>query len=255
MVPDTGARDPRPWMTRQQHEKVHDMTRRDSFLRGLLVAFGVPGLVLFATSMGYGALARDSGFELAQALLITAAFYALPAQVIFVDLMARGTPVVAVAFVIALTAIRLLPMTVSLMPYLRDPAAPRWLTYVIAHFVAVTAWIEGVQRLPRLPEHARLLHYGGIGVGMLSATLLGSAIGFGLAVSVPAVIAAALLFVTPTYFLLSLLTVMRTSADAVAIVLGVVLGPFFYVMTPGFDLLLTGVIGGTLAFAVGRWRS
>lgn len=229
------------------------MTRRESFLRGVVVAFGVPGAVLCATSMGYGALARDSGFELAQALLIGAVFYALPAQVILVDLMARDTPVIAIAFVIALTAIRLLPMTVTLMPYLRDPVAPRWLVYLIAHFVAVTAWIEGVQRLPRLAEHVRLVHYGGIGVGMLSSTLLGSAIGFTLAGGVPALLAAALLFMTPIYFLLSLLTVMRTGADGVAIVLGCVMGPLFYVLAPGFDLLITGVLGGTVAYVIGRW--
>lgn len=231
------------------------VSRGKSFARGLLVAFGVPGAVLCATSMGYGALARDSGFDLAQTLLISALFYALPAQVIFVDLMARGTPVIAVAFVITLTAIRLLPMTVALMPYLRDPTAPRWLAYPVAHFVAVTAWIEGIQRLPRMPERLRLFHYGGIGVGMLGATLSGSFIGYGLAGTVPALIAASLLFVTPVYFLLSLFSVARSSVDGTAIALGCVLGPLFYVMLPGFDLLATGLTGGTLAFVIGRWRS
>ena len=100
--------------------------------------------------MGYGALAHDAGFELGQTLLISASFYALPAQVIFVDQMARGASLAAAAFAVTLTAVRLLPMTVSMMPYLRDPELPRCVVFPIAHFMAVTSWIEGNRVLPGL---------------------------------------------------------------------------------------------------------
>jgi hypothetical protein len=36
--------------------------------------------------------------------------------------------------------------------------------------------------------------------------------------------------------------------DLLAIGIGCVLAPVFYLLMPGFDLLATGVIGGTLAF-------
>jgi hypothetical protein len=62
------------------------------------------------------------------------------------------------------------------------------------------------------------------------------------------VVSATLLFLTPIYFLLSLLATSRARMDLIAIVLGCALAPVLYVAAPGFDLLATGLIGGTLAF-------
>jgi len=239
-------------MTGLDRKRADKWSRRAAFGRGTLVALRVPGAVLCATSMGYGALARDSGFEFAQTLLITAAFYALPAQVIFVDQMTRGADVLIAGFAVTLTAVRLLPMTVSMMPYLRDPQSPRWFSFLVVHFVAVTAWIEGQRTLPSLPPHLRIAHYAGIGIGMLVATLSGSAIGFTLSAAVPALLAATLLFMTPLYFMLSLFGAAAAQSDYLAIGLGFVLGPLFFVLFPGLDLLLTGLVGGTIAFLL--WR-
>lgn len=230
-------------------------SRWQAFLRGLLFAFHVPGIVLCGTAMGYGALARDAGFELGQTLLISASFYALPAQVIFVDQMARGASLAAAAFAVTLTAVRLLPMTVSMMPYLRDPELPRCVVFPIVHFMAVTSWIEGNRVLPGLAVGLRVPHYAGIGFGMLGATLCGSVIGYMAAGVVPTEVAAALLFMTPLYFIMSLFGAMRDRADMAAIGLGCVLGPAFYLLVPGLDLLATGLVGGTIAFLIGRRRS
>ncbi|MGI9523462.1 MAG: AzlC family ABC transporter permease [Hyphomicrobiaceae bacterium] len=223
-----------------------------AFTRGLLITFRVPGTVLCATSMGFGALARDLQFDLQQALLITAAFYALPAQVIFVDQLARGATVISAMFAVMLTAVRLLPMTVALMPYLRDCKTPDWVSYLIVHFVAVTAWIEGSRVLPGMPIALRIPHYAGIGLGMLVATLSGTTLGFTLSGSVPPILSATLLFMTPIYFLLSMFDAARNASDHVAIALGAVLGPTVYLLAPGIDLLATGLVGGTVAFFMHR---
>ena len=103
-----------------------------------------------------------------------------------------------------------------------------------------------------MPPELRTIHYSGIGVGMLAATLSGSAIGFTLSATVPTLLAATLLFMTPLYFILSLFGAAVARSDYAAIVLGFALGPLFYRLAPGFDLLLTGLIGGSIAFLV--WR-
>jgi len=59
---------------------------------------------------------------------------------------------------------------------------------------------------------------------------------------------------TPIYFFLSLLATARTNSDYLALALGSMLGPVFHVLTPGFDLLLGGVAGGTIAYVFGRHR-
>ncbi|MBU2533928.1 MAG: AzlC family ABC transporter permease [Alphaproteobacteria bacterium] len=222
--------------------------------RGWLIAVRVPGIVLFASSVGYGALCRDTGLDLGLTLFINAVFFALPAQVVVVDQIARGAALTGAAFAVALTAIRLLPMTVSLLPLLRhEDRLPR-LGFLATHFVAISVWLDGIMRLPLLPTALRLPYFIGTGLGMMSATLCGSATGFIVAKSVPPIIAAVLLFMPPSFFLLSLIGTARIRADWLAIGLGAILGPVFYTLAPGVDLLLTGVIGGTIAFAVSRMR-
>ena len=72
--------------------------------------------------------------------------------------------------------------------------------------------------------------------------------GYALAGSVPTTMTATLLFLTPIYFLLSLLATARVRMDLIAVCLGCALAPVLYILVPGFDLLATGLIGGTLAF-------
>lgn len=216
------------------------------------MALTIPGLVLCATALGFGALARDLGFSAGQAVFISAVVYATPAQVVLIDLLSRGAALSAVALAVTLTAVRLLPMTVTLMPYLRDHKGRRWREVLAAHFIAITAWVEGSRRLPPLPDHLRLSHFLGIGTGMVAATGIGTLAGYVLAATLPSVLSAALLFLTPIYFLSSLMVTARNVADWFAIGLGLVMGPVFFVSVPGFDLLATGLIGGTLAYAIGR---
>lgn len=228
-------------------------TRAQSFWRGTLAAFGIPALVLFASTLGYGAFARDVGLTLGQALFLPVILQALPAQMVLADHAARGASLAAAALAVTLTAVRLLPMAVVLMPWIRGHGGPRWHELVVVHFVAVTVWLEGLRRLPHVPVHLRLVHYLGIGVGIIIGTLLSVAAGYLLAGIVPPWLAAVLLFLTPASFLLSLIETGRALGDKAAIILGAAIGPAAFLWFPGFDLLVTGLVGGTLAWFIGRW--
>ncbi len=227
--------------------------RRRAFGDGVLAAWtSVPAAVLFVTALGFGALARDAELSMEMAVFITIAIYALPAQVIFVDQLAREAALWTAAVAVTLTAIRLLPMAVTIAPYFRND--PGWFGWklVAVHFVAITAWVEGHKRLPGVPDPLRLPFYNGLGTGFSVATLLGTVLGFILAGAVPPVVSAALLLLTPVYFLLSLFGAMARRSDGLAILVGGVLGPFCHLISPEFDLLIAGVIGGTIAWLV--WR-
>jgi predicted branched-subunit amino acid permease len=227
-------------------------SRSTAFVRGLAVMFSTPGAVLFLTALGFGTLVRDAGMTMGHALFLSLVMYALPAQVMVVDQLQRGATLAAVAIAVTLTAVRLLPMTVSLLPYLRDKT-PYLLPRIVAvHFIAITAWIEGNRRLPHIPEPLRLSHFYGIGIGMMAATSIGSIAGFLVASQLPLIIQAALLFMTPAYFLLSTLASAVTRRDKLAIVLGGALAPLVYLWLPSFDLLIAGLVGGTIAYLAGR---
>ncbi len=230
------------------------MTRMRAFWRGTLALYSVPALVLYAGILGYGAFAREVGLTLGQALALPIFLQALPAQVVLADHAARGASLAAAALAVSLTAVRFLPMTVVIMPWLRGHGGPRWHELLVVHFVAVTVWIEGLRRLPTAPAEVRLVYYLGMGAGVLAGTLASTALGYLAAGAVPSWMAAALLFTMPLTFLLAMIETARSRADYFAIVAGVLFAPPAYIWMPGFDLLVTGLVGGTIAWAFGRWR-
>ncbi len=218
---------------------------------GLRVAFSLPAVLLFASGLGFGALARDGGFDLAQAAFIAGSMMALPNQVVLVDQLARNETLFAAAFAVALAALRLLPMTITLIPLLRGRRRQPLLEALAVHFVAVSSWIESHRRLPAMPVERRLASHLGFGLAFSGASVAGTVFGYMLAGGVPTPVSATLLFVIPIYFLLSLLATSTSRMDLLAIGIGCALAPVLHVVAPGFDLLATGLVGGTLAFLLG----
>ncbi len=226
-----------------------------AFWRGTIAGIGLPSCMLFASSLGYGAFARACGLSFGQTMFLPLMLQALPAQLVLADHAARDASLAAAAIAVALTAVRLMPMTVVLMPLLKGHGAGRWLELLTVHFVGVTQWLEGLRRLPHVPVRLRLAHYLGIGVSVSTGTLGGTALGYLLTDAVPQWLVAALLFMTPLYFLLSLIeTSSRARSDRIALVLGVIGGPLAYLVAPDFDLLITGLSAGTLGWLFGGGR-
>jgi len=244
--PDSSGRERPGW--------TEGASRAQAFRRGAAFAPSTPAVVLFATFIGFGALAQATGFSAGQAVFTTLTVWALPGQVVLVDQMAKGAGLAAAAFAVTLTAIRLLPLTVSLMPLLRSSRMPRAVQFLMSHFIAVTVWIEGQRRLPALPEELRAPYFLGMASFFLVLNLIATMIGFLIAGRVPTEIAAGLLFLTPIYFLLSLISSARGPGDLMALVVGFLLGPVLFLAVPGFDLLATGLIGGTAAYLAGKRR-
>jgi hypothetical protein len=65
---------------------------------------------------------------------------------------------------------------------------------------------------------------------------------------------AALLFLTPMSFLISTTRNCRVLGDWLALAFGIVLAPLLAAWQVGFDLLWTGLVGGTVAYGLHRWR-
>ncbi|MEO1205610.1 MAG: AzlC family ABC transporter permease [Pseudomonadota bacterium] len=233
---------------------AHVTTQGHAYRNGIFDCLSIPGFILLSTAAGFGALARDAGFSLLNAVTMMATFYALPAQVVMVDQLARGGSVLAGTFSVLITAIRMLPMVVAIMPQLQAPRRDLWRQTLAVHGVAVTGWIEGMRRLPAVPSHVKLSYFLGLGGGLVGVTVLGTIIGFEAAGSLPPLLSAVLLFLTPIYFLLSMLATIRGVSEALPVVFGCALGPVFFLVAPGLDLLLTAVIGGGAAYAIARFR-
>jgi predicted branched-subunit amino acid permease len=210
--------------------------------------------VLFATYIGIGALAHDLGFSLIWVCLSTILVWAAPAQVITISTLGTGSTLVQGAIAVALSGVRLLPMVVALLPRIKSPAT-RWQALLLtAHLTAVSMWVESFRLGPGVAREWRVPFCNGLGVGLMSCAMTGTVFGFLLAGQLPGVLAAAVLFLTPISFLVSTANNSKLLVDRLALALGLVVAPVLAMAKVGLDILVTGLVAGTIAYAVHRLR-
>lgn len=221
--------------------------------RGVRAAASIPALILGAAFVGYAGLARESGFSLGETLMMVGFVWALPSVVVLTGAITSGMGLVPAAIAVALASVRLMPMTMALIPVLRvEGRTKRWQLLLVSHFVAVTAWVWAMRHMEDYPREARLPFFIGFSAS-ISVVVFGMTGGaYMLVDDMPLLVSAALFMLTPVYFLCSLWGAARVSADKAAMLIGLVLGPLFYLWLPGLDLLWTGLVGGTLAYVVTR---
>jgi predicted branched-subunit amino acid permease len=226
--------------------------RRD-YLWGVGRALAMPAWIVGFSLLGVGSLARDAGHPIGAAIFSTIVIWAAPAQLILYGTLASGGLLLAAALAVALSAIRLLPMVLSIWPYLRRPGQPLWLQLLMAHLVAATSWIDATRHLPGIEPERRVPYYLGFASACMAVSATMTGIGYLLVSALPGRLAAGLLCLTPLYFMISLVGSARNAPDWLAIVLGVALVPVAQ-LTIGkdYDLLATGLVGGTAAFLLGR---
>ena len=134
-------------------------------------------LVLFATYLGIGALAHDTHFSLAWALASTALVWAGPAQIILISTLGSGATILQAAIAVTVSAIRLFPMVVSVLPMMRTPRTKRRHLILVAHLTAVTLWVECFRFLPHVPRERRIAFIHGLGGGLVAVCLVATTIG------------------------------------------------------------------------------
>ncbi|MEP9356897.1 AzlC family ABC transporter permease [Xanthobacter sp. KR7-65] len=221
------------------------------FFKGVGSAVSVPAIVLFASYLGFGAVLQSMGFPIGAGVASTFLVWALPAQLILMGGLAAGTALPAVALAVALSSMRLLPMVVSVAPYMRGPRRSLLWELVCAHYVAMTVWLEGLRLLPHLPGEARVPFTLGLGNALIAVSCLGTLAGYSMAGEVPAWFSAGLLLLTPLSFTVLMVRNAAAPTDWLALAAGFFLMPLSMSLD-GFDLLIAGIGGGTAAFAVGR---
>ena len=210
--------------------------------------------VLFANYVGIGAISHDFGFTIVWTLVATVLVWAGPAQVILVSMLGAGASLFEVALAVGLSGVRLLPMVVSMLPMVKRPGVRSWKLILPAHFTAVSIWVEALRLLPAVPREGRIAFINGLGTGYSICAVAAALVGYYLAAGMPTLISAALLFLTPLAFLMSTLRNARMLVDRLALGLGLVLGPLFTYWQIGLDLLWSGIVGGTAAYAIHRVR-
>lgn len=226
-----------------------------AFVLGVKSALSsILALVLFGTFIGIGALAHDAGFTLGWAVASTVLVWAGPAQVILISTSHAGATLLESALAVTISAIRLLPMVVSVLPMMRSPQTKLHQLALPAHLVAVTLWVESFRLLPHVPRERRIAFVNGLGWCLVALSCVATAIGFVLAANLPPLLAAAVLALTPLTFLLSTARNAHRLVDQLALALGLALYPLVQLLHTGIDIMISGVASGTIAYVIHRWR-
>lgn len=227
-------------------------TPRAAFWGGAREAAGVPMMVMGASFVGFGSMIHDLDWSVWHALFSTLSTWALPGQIAMAEMAYTGAPLTALVLAVGFINARLLPLVVSLLPHVRRADVATWKYYAVAMLIAATSWVGTMRRLPDLRQDQRLHYLTGYGLALYLNMPLATVIGFYIAGQVPLPITLALVFLNPLYFLLLFLFDLRNAAKVLSLAFGAVLGPLLYQVAPDWSLIVTGLVGGTAAWWVGR---
>ena len=226
------------------------------YFQGLksLKNFDSPAIALGASFVAVGALLKDIGFNLEQSILSTFLTYALPGSLVMAESFIVGASLINIFLAVWLVNARLYPMTVSLMPLLQHKSQPRWKYYLSCHFIAVSAWLIMKSNYKSIDKKYRIDFWMGIGTGTWLTAIVSTVIGFLVSDLLDKNMIIGLAIVNPVYFSCMMLGAMKSLQINLSIILGSILGPAFFFISPEWSILYGGVLAGTIAYFIGEFK-
>ena len=230
------------------------MVNSKYFFQGLksLKSFDSPAIALGASFIAIGALLKNIGFNIQQSILSTVLTYALPGQLVMAESFFIGASLVNIFLAVWLVNARLYPMTVSLMPLLKEASQPRWKYYLSCHFLAVSSWLIMKDRIQTVDQKNRIDFWIGIGVGTWSTAIIATITGYLLSDYLSKDMVIGLAIINPVYFACMMVGAMKSKSISTAVILGAILGPTLFLFSQEWSILIGGTLAGTIAFIVGE---
>ena len=222
--------------------------------KALLDALSLPAFILLFTMMGFGSLARGAGFSAEMAALASVFIWGLPGQLAMVELTATGQGFLAIVFACSLANARFLPMVVSFVPAMSRSRASLPGMLLDAQLLSINSWAVCLREFPGIEPAYRHRYYVSFASSILLAAVAGTLLGYHGAVLLPAAVVLGLIFVSPLFFAL-VLSAVPGRAERFSMLLGCATIPLTHYLLPSVDLLITGFVGGSLGFALGKfWK-
>ena len=211
-----------------------------------------PAIALGCCFIAIGALLNNLGFSIQESVFSTLLTYALPGSLVMAESLLVGASLVNIFLAVWLVNARLYPMTVSLMPLLMHESQPRWKYYLSCHFIAVSAWLIMKSNHEKIEKENRIDFWIGIGTATWSVAIIGTIIGFIASDYLNKDMMIGLAIVNPVYFACMMVGAMKTIQVTLSVILGAILGPLFFFISPEWSILFGGFTAGTIAFFVGE---
>ena len=223
---------------------------RDIVLKGAKDAFGVPAAILFAGMLGFGAMGQANGLDIWLTSATSFFMFALPGQVVLVEMLVLSASGVTIAIAVTLTATRFFTMCLTLFPQFPEKQRSSFY-YLVVHFVAMTAWAVSMRDFPKMKPEDRLSYFTGFAFVCWAVSTPATVLGYMVAGQVPSYINLGLVFINPLFFLLTF-TEVKPRGNRIAILLGAPIGLLSYLWFPDYSLLIAGIVGGTIAYMIDK---
>lgn len=190
-------------------------------------------------------------------LAATFAVWALPGQLVLMEMQAGDAAVAATVLAVSLSAARFFPMTLTLMPLMRGGGSKRpvWQFLLAAQLVSMTTWAVAMRRFNEadLEDLESRWHYFlGFSAVCIGSAALFAMIGQLLLVTLPPLMRYGLALLTPLYFFITLVGEAQSRSAFTALVCGAATALALHPVAPGWSLLGAGFIGGTAAWLLQR---
>ena len=228
------------------------MINKYFFFKGFksILSYDSPAIALGCCFIAIGALLKDLGFNIQESVFSTMLTYALPGSLVMAESLLIGSSLLNIFLAVWFVNARLYPMAVSLFPLMMHKNQPKWKYYFSCHFIAVSAWLIMKSNYEKIEKEHRIDFWIGIGSATWSVAVLGTILGFYFSGYLNKEMMIGLAVVNPIYFMCMMVGASKTLEITLSVVLGVTLVPIFYFFSPEWSILLSGVIGGTIAYFI-----
>ena len=105
-----------------------------------------------------------------------------------------------------------------------------------------------------IPKKERIDYWIGIGSATWSVAIIGTFIGFFFSEYLNKDIMMGLAILNPIYFTCMMVGAMKSLQINLSIILGSILGPAFFFISPEWSILYGGVLAGTIAYFIGEFK-
>ena len=230
------------------------MRKSGYFLKGLYSVRSVdsPAIALACSFLAIGALLKNIGFNFQQSFFSTFFTYALPGQLVMAESFLVGASLINIFIGVWLVNSRLFPMAVSMFPLLKSKKQPKWKYYISCHFLAVSSWLIMKKDYRKINLDNRIDFWMGIGTATWSIAIFSTILGYLVSDYLSKDMMIRLAIVNPVYFICMLLGTMKNIAIGTSVILGTILGPLFYLVSPEWCILYGGVAAGIVSFFAGE---
>ena len=230
------------------------MIKKELFFKGYksILKPDSPAIALGCCFIAIGALLKNIGFNIQESIFSTMLIYALPGSLVMAESILIEASLLSIFIAVWFVNARLYPMTVSLFPLMIDESQPKWKYYLSCHFIAVSAWLIMKSNYETIKKKDRVDFWIGIGSATWSVAVISTILGFYLSDYLNKEMLMGLAILNPIYFTCMMVGAMKTIQITLSVLLGGILGPVFYFISPEWSILLGGLIAGSISYLIGE---